>query len=81
MFDRFMCDFVYHQEDRAKCPLFFIFETGAEARDFIFRGLAVPGSDFKEPGEDLVAVWRTSSGERFQNYRATIPEIPLVALQ
>ena len=60
-----------NQEDRAKCPLFFIFETGAEARDFIFRGLAVPGSDFKEPGEDLVAVWRTSSGERFQNYRAT----------
>lgn len=60
-----------NHEDRAKCPLFFIFETGAEARDFIFRGLAVPGSDFKEPGEDLVAVWRTSSGERFQNYRAT----------
>ena len=60
-----------NQKDRAKCPLFFIFETGAEARDFIFRGLAVPGSDFKEPGEDLVAVWRTSSGERFQNYRAT----------
>lgn len=60
-----------NQEDRAKCPLFFIFKTGAEARDFIFRGLAVPGSDFKEPGEDLVAVWRTSSGERFQNYRAT----------
>lgn len=59
------------QEDRSKCPLFFIFETGAEARDFIFRGIAVPGSDFKEPGEDLVAVWRTISGERFQNYRAT----------
>lgn len=58
-------------DERARCPLFFIFETGSEARDFIFRGLAVPGSDFKEPGEDLVAVWRTSAGERFQNYRAT----------
>ena len=58
-------------DERALCPLFFIFETGSEARDFIFRGLAVPGSDFKEPGEDLVAVWRTSVGERFQNYRAT----------
>ncbi|MCF8522757.1 MAG: restriction endonuclease [Pontimonas sp.] len=58
-------------EERARCPLFFIFETGSEARDFIFRGLAVPGSDFLEPGEDLVAVWRSSSGERFQNYRAT----------
>ena len=60
-----------NKDDRAKCPLFFVFETGAEARDFIFRGMAVPGSEFKEPGEDLVAVWRTSSGERFQNYRAT----------
>ena len=59
------------EDERAQCPLFLIFETGAEARDFIFRGLAVPGSEFKEPGEDLVAVWRTSAGERFQNYRAT----------
>ncbi len=59
------------EDERAQCPLFFIFETGAEARDFIFRGLAVPGSEFKESGEDLVAVWRTSAGERFQNYRAT----------
>lgn len=59
------------EDERAQCPLFFIFETGAEARDFIFRGIAVPGSDFKEAGEDLVAVWRTSQGERFQNYRAT----------
>lgn len=59
------------EQTRARCPVFFIFETGAEARDFIFRGIAVPGSDFKEPGEDLVAVWRTSQGERFQNYRAT----------
>jgi len=56
---------------RARCPVFFIFETGAEARDFIFRGLAVPGSDFREPGEDLIAVWRTREGQRFQNYRAT----------
>ena len=58
-------------ESRSHCPVFFIFESSAEARDFIFRGLAVPGSEFQEPGEDLVAVWRTSGGERFQNYRAT----------
>lgn len=58
-------------QSRSKCPIFLIFESSAEARDFIFRGLAVPGSEFQEPGEDLVAVWRTSGGERFQNYRAT----------
>ena len=59
-------------ESRAQCPIFFIFETGSKARDFIFRGMAVPGSDFKEPGEDLIAVWRSNAGQRFQNYRATL---------
>jgi len=59
------------REERQKCPVFFIFETGAEARDFIFRGLAVPGSQHLAAGEDLVAVWRSTGQERFQNYRAT----------
>lgn len=58
-------------ESRLRCPIFFVFEAAGEARDFIFRGIAVPGSEFQEPGEDLVAIWRTSNGERFQNYRAT----------
>ena len=36
-----------------------------------FLGLAVPGAQNVQPADDLVAVWRTSDGERFQNYRAT----------
>jgi hypothetical protein len=36
----------------------------------VFRGLAVPGASDVTPADDLVAVWRTTSGERFQNYRA-----------
>jgi hypothetical protein len=36
----------------------------------IFRGLAVPGSPQHGPREDLVAIWKTFNGERFQNYRA-----------
>lgn len=59
-------------ELRSQCPLFFIFEWAGTARDYVFRGLAVPGSESLPPGEDLVAVWRTSNGERFQNYRATL---------
>lgn len=57
-------------EDRAKCPLILIFESGDKGRDMIFRGLAVPGSKHFAIDEALVAVWRNAKGERFQNYRA-----------
>lgn len=59
-------------QDRQNCPVFFIFEWAGQARDHIFRGMAIPGSEFLAPGEDLVAVWRTINGERFQNYRASL---------
>jgi hypothetical protein len=58
-------------DSRKRCPVFFIFEWAGNARDHVFRGMAVPGSSFLAPGEDLVAVWRTINGERFQNYRAS----------
>ncbi len=53
-------------------PPFFVFAK-AEAgggRDAQFLGLAVPGTPDAAPGADLVALWRTKAGERFQNYRA-----------
>ena len=59
-------------EDREKCPIFFVFHSAGTARDFVFRGLAVPGTPFQTSGEALVAVWRTEKGERFQNYRASM---------
>ncbi len=59
-------------QDRQDCPVFFIFEWAGQARDHIFRGMAIPGSEYLAPGEDLVAVWRTVNGERFQNYRASL---------
>jgi hypothetical protein len=55
--------------DRTKIPPFLIFARGGKGRDVIFRGLAVPGTK-DDPGEDLVALWRSKSGQRFQNYRA-----------
>lgn len=57
-------------EDRLNCPITLIFETTGEGRNMIFRGLAVPGSGHLQQGEDLVAIWRSVDGQRFQNYRA-----------
>jgi len=55
--------------DRSKIPPFFIFTKGIKGRDVIFRGLAVPGEEGLD-SEDLVAVWKSAEGRRFQNYRA-----------
>jgi hypothetical protein len=55
--------------DRVRIRPFFIFTKGSKGRDAIFRGLAVPGVE-GEPADDLVAIWRSKKGERFQNYRA-----------
>jgi hypothetical protein len=66
---------------RAKVPPFFLFDKpGKGGRDVRFRGLLVPGSDRLSGEEDLVAVWRTTRGERFQNYRAqfTVLAVPSV---
>ena len=55
---------------RAKVPPFLLFDRPGTRRDVRFRGLLAPGSDRLSGEEDLVAVWRTKRGQRFQNYRA-----------
>lgn len=55
---------------RADVPPFFVFTKGAVGREVVFRGLAVPGARDVTPTDDLVAIWRTKDGQRFQNYRA-----------
>lgn len=59
--------------ERGKIPPFLLFNkvSPAGGRDVRFLGLAVPGAQDVQPADDLVAIWRTSEGERFQNYRAT----------
>jgi hypothetical protein len=59
--------------ERGKIPPFLIFNKASPAagRDVRFLGLAVPGAEDVQPADDLVAIWRTSEGQRFQNYRAT----------
>ena len=68
---------------RCRIPPFLVFRkyrTGVSARSFQYKGLAVPGLGGLPATEDLIAVWKTSDGQRFQNYRAvfTILDIPQV---
>lgn len=51
-------------------PPVFVFSTAGYYRDVRFLGLAVPGTSGLEKSEDLVAIWRSMRGQRFQNYRA-----------
>ena len=56
--------------DRAQVPPFLVFSKGVRGRDAVFRGLAAPGAAHLEAGADLVAIWKSTNGQRFQNYRA-----------
>lgn len=66
---------------RQRVPPIFLFGSVADWRDVRFLGLAVPGVDALRMSEDLVAIWRTANGQRFQNYRArfTILDVPVVS--
>ncbi|MGY3370129.1 hypothetical protein ACVWZL_007254 [Bradyrhizobium sp. GM2.4] len=71
-------------EMRAKVPPFFIFKkypTPASSRSVQFKGLAVPGFPGLPSTADLVAVWKTTKGQRFQNYRAvfTVLHVSVIA--
>jgi hypothetical protein len=57
-------------DDRINSPIFLLFERGDKGLDAVFKGLVVPGTDYLTSDDDLVAIWRTKSGSRFQNYRA-----------
>jgi hypothetical protein len=64
---------------RKRVPPIFIFGTGTW-RSATFLGLAVPGSSDLLSSEDLVAIWHTSNGQRFQNYRARFTVLDATAI-
>ncbi len=66
---------------RAAAAPVLVFSRAAPYRDVVFRGLAVPGAVGLSQVEDLVAVWKTRDGQRFQNYRAqfTILDEPVIS--
>ena len=64
---------IHNSETRASVPPFFIFQrfrTDKSARAVQFKGLAIPGGNGLSETNDLVAVWRSSGKQRFQNYLA-----------
>jgi hypothetical protein len=68
---------------RIYIPPIFIFEktpTKNSQRSVRFRGLCVPGTINHDSTQDLIAVWKSSGGLRFQNYAAffTILNIPKI---
>jgi hypothetical protein len=68
-------------DQRRMVPPILVFPRAGEYRDVLFRGLAVPGAPGLSAVEDLVAVWKSRDGRRFQNYRAqfTILDVPIVS--
>ena len=56
--------------ERSKCPIILAFGNTGFGLDTEFKGLLVPGAANLSVSEDLVAVWATKNGKRFQNYRA-----------
>lgn len=65
--------------ERALVSPFLVFAK-AEGRDAVFKGLAAPGAAHLDAADDLVAIWKSVEGQRFQNYRAvfTILDIDVV---
>lgn len=69
---------------REQIPPFFIFAkhpTATSSRSVRFLGVAAPGSKGVPGTEDLAAIWKTTAGERFQNYRAlfSVLNVPVVS--
>lgn len=67
--------------DRARVPPILLFAKAGNRADVRFLGLLVPGSPAVSQDEQLVAIWRSTNGERFQNYRATFSVLNLPTVQ
>jgi len=74
------CFDALHAGRRNDIPPFLVFTKLGRGRDVLFRGFAVPGAPGLPPTQDLVAVWKSKNGVRFQNYRAvfTVLDEPVV---
>lgn len=56
--------------DRELVPPILVFGGTGEKRNHRFLGLAVPGAPSVAPVDELVGIWRSTAGIRYQNYRA-----------
>lgn len=69
-----------HSGRRGEVPPIFIFTSESPGRAYRFRGLAVPGHHSVPATEDLVAIWKSSKFERFQNYKAIFTILDVAAI-
>lgn len=65
---------------RLDVPPIFLFASTGTWRDVRFLGLAVPGASDLDASEELVAIWRTADGHRFQNYRARLTVLDVASI-
>ncbi len=78
---RNLFDEAHQHQHSSDFPPIFLFGNTGTFRDVRFMGVAVPGAIGMGADDDLVAIWRTtSSGVRFQNYKATftVLDIPVI---
>ncbi len=73
-----------HTSKRETIPPFFIFQkypTARSNRSVQFKGVAVPGFPGISFTDDLVAIWKATNQQRFQNYRAmfTVLDVPKIS--
>lgn len=69
-----------HLDRREFCPPILVFAALRTKHSFAFRGLAVPGYPGMPATQDLVSIWKSVKGQRFQNLRAifTILDVAVV---
>jgi hypothetical protein len=58
-----------HEPNRKDVRPFFYFEKYSK-RDYIFRGICVPGASAYSQKQDLTAIWNSKGKMRYQNYKA-----------
>lgn len=66
---------------KGEYPLILLFSKGSEGFDRIFQGVLIPGYVGLNEMEDLIAVWKTKDGKRFQNYKAVFSILPIDILE
>jgi hypothetical protein len=67
-------------DSRMALPPIMAFASVGHYRDMRFLGLLVPGAEGVPPTDDLVAIWKSSNGLRFQNYRALFSVLDVAKL-
>jgi len=72
------------ESERRKIAPFLVFykyPTPISARSIQFKGLAAPGYPGLDQNDDLIKVWKTKEGQRFQNYQSTFTILDLPVLE